>query len=130
MGSITGISAAATECATATRGAGAARYAPCGAVGPAASTNTPLASILHLAAFDLLAQRIPASSRTKGLNVDCKPGSLTVPAVSEGRGRSDATDTGFLAPASMGRPRGSRLIEVYSAKLRRRLQCFNDAIHH
>jgi hypothetical protein len=37
---------------------------------------------------------------------------------------------GFLAPASISRPRGSRRIDVYSPKLRRRLQCFSEAIYH
>jgi hypothetical protein len=38
--------------------------------------------------------------------------------------------SGFLAPASVSRPRGSRRIDVYSPKLRRRLQCFGEAIYH
>lgn len=37
---------------------------------------------------------------------------------------------GFLAPVSISRPRGSRRIDVYSPKLRRRLQCFGEAIYH
>jgi hypothetical protein len=37
---------------------------------------------------------------------------------------------GFLAPASISRPRGSRRIDVYSPKLRRRLQCFGETMYH
>jgi hypothetical protein len=38
--------------------------------------------------------------------------------------------TGYLAPASISRPRGSLRIDVYSPKLQRRLQCFSEAIYY
>jgi hypothetical protein len=34
--------------------------------------------------------------------------------------------TGYQSPISTARPRGARVIEVYSPKLGRRLQCFGE----